>query len=131
MRTGAWYEAKVSIIREAIRAYLANPTYSLTLTALCHCEERKRRRNLAKRPVRLLRFARNDSQGCVMIYAVDYNKSKGIISLISRPFISSSLSSFPEKSPACKAARSRLFVHLRIRGTCAKVEIEGADICTK
>ncbi|GFP30210.1 putative transposase, partial [Candidatus Hakubella thermalkaliphila] len=34
LRTGnSWYEAKVSIIREAIRAYLGNPTYSLTPTA--------------------------------------------------------------------------------------------------
>jgi hypothetical protein len=34
LRTGiSWYEAKVSIIREAIRAYLTHPTYSLTPTA--------------------------------------------------------------------------------------------------
>jgi hypothetical protein len=34
LRTGiSWYEAKVSIIREAIRAYLTYPTYSLTPTA--------------------------------------------------------------------------------------------------
>jgi hypothetical protein len=34
LRTGiSWYEAKVSIIREAIRAYLAHPTYSLAPTA--------------------------------------------------------------------------------------------------
>ena len=34
LRTGiSWYEAKVSIIREAIRAYLTHPIYSLTTTA--------------------------------------------------------------------------------------------------
>jgi hypothetical protein len=34
LRTGiSWYEAKVSIIREAIRAYLIHPTFSLTPTA--------------------------------------------------------------------------------------------------
>jgi hypothetical protein len=34
LQTGiSWYEAKVSIIREAIRAYLTHPTYSLTPTA--------------------------------------------------------------------------------------------------
>lgn len=34
LRSGiSWYEAKVSIIREAIRAYLAHPTYSLVPTA--------------------------------------------------------------------------------------------------
>ncbi|MGQ9722965.1 MAG: IS701 family transposase, partial [Candidatus Jordarchaeum sp.] len=30
LRTGvSWYKAKVSIIREAVRTYLANPTYIL------------------------------------------------------------------------------------------------------
>jgi hypothetical protein len=34
LRTGiSWYEAKVSITRETIRAYLTHPTYSLTPTA--------------------------------------------------------------------------------------------------
>lgn len=34
LRTGtSWYEAKAAIIREAIRAYLAHPIYSLTPTA--------------------------------------------------------------------------------------------------
>ncbi|MBT9132326.1 MAG: hypothetical protein DDT33_00840 [Firmicutes bacterium] len=33
LRTGVWYEAKVSIIREAIRAYLTHPAYNLTPTA--------------------------------------------------------------------------------------------------
>jgi hypothetical protein len=33
LRTGVWFETKVSIIREAIRAYLTHPIYSLTPTA--------------------------------------------------------------------------------------------------
>lgn len=34
LRTGlSWYEAKTGIIREAIRTYLANPTFTLTPTA--------------------------------------------------------------------------------------------------
>ena len=34
MRTGvSWYEAKLSIILDAIRSYLAHPTYVLTSTA--------------------------------------------------------------------------------------------------
>jgi hypothetical protein len=34
LRTGvSWYEAKLLIIRDAVRAYLAHPFYSLTLTA--------------------------------------------------------------------------------------------------
>jgi len=34
LRTGvSWYEAKLAILREAIRAYLANPLYVLYLTA--------------------------------------------------------------------------------------------------
>jgi hypothetical protein len=34
LRTGvSWYEAKLSLLREAVRAYLAHPTYDLNLTA--------------------------------------------------------------------------------------------------
>ena len=34
LRTGlSWYEAKTSIIREAVRTYLANPAYTLNPTA--------------------------------------------------------------------------------------------------
>lgn len=34
LRTGlSWYEAKLVILREAIRAYLAHPTYVLNSTA--------------------------------------------------------------------------------------------------
>jgi putative transposase len=34
LRTGvSWYEAKLAILREAIRAYLANPLYVLYPTA--------------------------------------------------------------------------------------------------
>jgi len=34
LRTGiSWYQAKLSIIREAIRVYLAHPAYTLVPTA--------------------------------------------------------------------------------------------------
>ena len=33
----SWFEAKMSIIREAVRAYLANPMYTLTPTVSLNC----------------------------------------------------------------------------------------------